>query len=74
MQDDVAGAHVLAGVADVGAELRSLEDAHRVGRRALRGPGSSVSSNGTTASAPAGIGAPVMMRTAVPGCTSPSKT
>ena len=39
-----------------------------------RPSGSSVSSNGTTASAPAGIGAPVMIRTAVPGSTCPSNT
>src|SRR4030067_1058570 len=36
--------------------------------------GSSVSSNGTMASAPSGTGAPVMIRTAVPAVTSPSNT
>ena len=38
-----------------------------------RWKGSSVSSKGTMASAPGGTGAPVMMRTAVPGSTRPWK-
>ena len=37
-------------------------------------PTRSTSSWGTTVSVPAGTGAPVMMRTAWPGLTAPSKT
>ena len=62
----LARPHVLAGAPDVGARARCPARATRPSAAA------SVRSTGTTASAPAGTGAPVEMRTAVPGSSRPA--
>ena len=63
--DDLSDADVLAGATDMGAGVRRLTDGDGL---ALRPP--PVHSTGTTASAPSGSGAPVMIRTAPPGASA----
>ena len=64
--DLVAGPRVVGR----GAHVRARRSPRRDSTRRRRPP--SASSTGTTASAPGGIGAPVMIRTAVPGSTAGS--